>query len=71
MAKSQYDKMTLAQLREMVAKKSEALIQQFGLAPAGPVSEAMPQPTEPPVTDMPLPAARAQAAKRASIQGVK
>jgi hypothetical protein len=71
MAQPQYDKMTLAQLREMVSKKSEALLKQFGLAPAGPVSETTPQPTEPPVTDMPLPAARAQAARRAAIQGVK
>lgn len=71
MAKSQYDKMTLEQLREMVTKKSESLLKQFGLTGPGPVSEAVPQPTEPPVTDLPLPAARAQAAKRAAIQGVK
>lgn len=71
MAKSQYDKMTLAQLREMVTKKSESLLKQFEMAGAGPASEAIPQPAEPPVTDMPLPAARAQAAKRAAIQGIK
>lgn len=71
MAESQYSKMTLAQLREMVAKKSDALLKQFGLPGSGPVGEALPQPTEPPVTDMTLPAARAQAAKRAAIKGVK
>lgn len=67
---SPYDKMTLAQLREELNKRLEAVTGSIGAAP-GAAAESQPEPTEPPVTDMPLPAARAQAAKKAAIQGIK
>lgn len=67
---SPYDKMTLADLRAAVQQQAERLVGATA-AGAGPVAESSPEPAEPPVTSLPLPAARAQAAKTASIQGVK
>jgi len=66
---SPYDKMTLADLRKAIEGQMESLLSNAA-AGAGPVAEANPEPAEPPVTSLPLPAARAQAARTASIQGV-
>jgi len=67
---SPYDKMTLAQLREEMNKRLMGVIDRLE-APPGAAAESRPEPAEPPVTDMPLEAARAQAAKKAAIQGVR
>lgn len=61
MAKT-YDQMTLAELRGLAAQRMDAVMNRVGTL-LGPTAETVPEPTEPPVTDMPLPAARAQAAK--------
>jgi hypothetical protein len=67
---SPYDKMTLADLRAAIMQQMDNLTGMVG-GGAGPVAESNPEPAEPPVTSLPLPAARAQAAKTASIQGIK
>jgi hypothetical protein len=59
-----YDKMTLAELRGLADQRMQGVLERVGtMVAGGQVAEAVPEPTEPPVTDLPLPAARARAVK--------
>lgn len=63
MAKT-YDKMTLAELRSLAEQRAQGMLDQVGaLVQGGEAAASVPEPTEPPVTDLPLPAARARAVK--------
>ena len=59
---SPYDKMTLADLKAELDKRVQSLVGLVG----GDVPADEAEPAEPSVTELPLPAARAQAAKAAT-----